>query len=260
MAIDNRAPRSRRALLAAAVGSAAAVAASAALPLTVAAHDPDDVQKGVVNDTTEPTTIQNSGSDSTAFRGHAGGIGMGFGLQGTSSGAAGVFGWSIGPPLWDPPFTPSHTIQTGVFGSAPEGNGFDTYGTGVWGDSPDTGVYGTGGYGVEGVGGVGVKGWAVNAPGTIGVWATAPSTASVALRVDGKVQFSRSGRTAMVSGRAYVIKTLAGVTSTSKVFAVLSTSESGRWVRAVVPAAGKFTVYLNAALTSSAVVSWFVLD
>jgi hypothetical protein len=260
MAIEPRAPRSRRALLAAAVGSAAAVAASAALPLTAAAADPNDVVKETDNATTAETSITNSGADSTAFAGNATGTGFGYGLEGTSAGAAGVFGWSITAPAWDPPFTADVTSHTGVFGSSPAGDHLTTYGTGVWGDSPDTGVYGTGSYGVEGLGTVGVAGWAFNSPGTVGVWAYAPTTASIGLRVTGKVQFSRSGRQSMSSGRASVTKYLAGVTSTSKVFAVLSTSESGRWVRAVVPAAGKFTVYLNTALTSSAVVSWFVLD
>ena len=51
-----------------------------------------------------------------------------------------------------------------------------------------------------------------------------------------------------------------GVTTTSKVFAVLATGEPGRWVRSVVPAAGKFTIYLDTSLTSSVVVSWSVLD
>ncbi len=69
-----------------------------------------------------------------------------------------------------------------------------------------------------------------------------------------------SGRLSMATGASSKAVTLAGVTATSKVFAVLATSETGRWVRAVVPAAGKFTVYLNTTLTSSAVVSWFVLD
>ena len=64
----------------------------------------------------------------------------------------------------------------------------------------------------------------------------------------------------MSDGKSSVVVTLAGTTSTSKVFAVLATSESGRYVRAVVPASGKFTVYLNTTLRSSAVVSCFVLD
>ena len=51
-----------------------------------------------------------------------------------------------------------------------------------------------------------------------------------------------------------------GTGGSRKIFAVLATSEPGRYVRAVVPAAGKFTVYLNTTLTSSAVLSWFILD
>ena len=133
-------------------------------------------------------------------------------------------------------------------------------GYGVWGDSPDIGVYGSGGLGVLGYGGVGVEGDANSASGSVGVWAWAPTTSQVALKVTGKVSLSRSGRHAMASGTSSKAVSLTGVTTTSKVFAVLSTSESGRYVRAVVPAAGKFTIYLNTALTSSAVVSWFVLD
>ena len=78
--------------------------------------------------------------------------------------------------------------------------------------------------------------------------------------VSGKVSLSRSGRRTMGKGTASTTISLAGVTSTSKVFAVLSTNEGGRWVRAVVPATNSFVIRLNTALTSSAVVSWFVLD
>jgi hypothetical protein len=249
--------RSRRALLTAAAGAAGAIVASAALPLTVAAHDADDVQLGTDNATTTQTTLTNSGADGTALAGHATGTGTGFGVEGTSAGAAGVFAWSVTAP--DAGFDPAVTKFTGVFGSAPTGVG-NTPGTGVWGDSPDYGVYGTGGVGVFGNGFVGVEGDANENAGSIGVWAWSPSTAQVALKVTGKVSFSRSGRVAMSTRAVTRSVSLTGVTTTSKVFAVLATSESGRWVRAVVPASGKFTIYLNAALTSSAVVSWFVLD
>jgi hypothetical protein len=251
--------RSRRALLTAAAGAAGAIVASAALPLTAAAHDADDVALGTDNATTAQTTLTNSAADSTALGGHATGTGVGFGVEGTSAGAAGVFAWSVAAPDagW---FTPSITSHTGVFGSAPAGDGVNTFGTGVWGDSPDAGVYGSGAFGVIGNGFVGVEGDANDNAGSIGVWAWAPSTAQVALKVTGKVSLSRSGRVAMSTKAVTKLVSLTGVTTTSKVFAVLSTSESGRWVRAVVPATGKFTIYLNAALTSSAVVSWFVLD
>jgi len=85
-------------------------------------------------------------------------------------------------------------------------------------------------------------------------------TRPAALKVTGKVALSRSGRKAMSSGSSSALIYLEGVTTGSKVFAVLATSESGRWVRAVVPAAGRFRIYLNTTLSSSAVVSWFVLD
>lgn len=259
MASEELNPRSRRALLAAAAGAAGALAASAAMPLAVAADDPNDVVKGQPNATTATTSITDSGADSTAFSANATGSGIGYGVEGTSLGAGGVVGWSVSQPdpIW---FQAAYTAYTGVFGSAPSHPDPDISATGVWGDSPDIGVYGTGGNGVVGYGGVGVEGDANSVAGAVGVWAWAPTTAQYALRVTGKVNFSRSGRRSMSSGTNSKAVLLPGVTATSKVFAVLATSESGRWVRAVVPAAGKFTIYLNTTLTSSAVVSWFVLD
>lgn len=250
-------PRSRRAILTAAAASAAAVAASAILPRVASAHDPDDVALNLPNATTATTSITNATADNDALSGNA--AGFGFGLLGTSAAGGGIVGWSVRAPDVSL-FPPSALAVTGIFGSAPAGDGVTTVGTGVWGDSPDIGLYGSGSTGVYGYGGIGVEGDANAVPGSVGVRAWAPSTAQLALKVTGKVQFSRSGRQAMSTGKSSVVKTLAGVTSTSKVFAVLATSESGRYVRAVVPAAGKFTIYLNTTLTSSAVVSWFVLD
>jgi hypothetical protein len=251
-------PRSRRALLAAAAGAAGALAARAALPLTAAAAS-TNVMTEIDNPTTVTTSITDSGAGSTAFAAHATGTGIGYGLEATSLDAGGVVGWSISPP--DPSwFQPAYTAYTGVFGSAPAYIDSSQSATGVWGDSPDIGVLGTGGSGVVGYGGVGVEGDANTLPGSVGVWAWAPTMSQVALKVTGKVSLSRSGRKAMSSGKSAVAVYLGGVTVGSKVFAVLATSESGRWVRAVVPAAGKFTVYLNTTLSSSAVVSWFVLD
>ncbi len=249
----------RRALLTAAAGSAAALVAAAALPLTAVAADPNDVVKGTDNLTTATTSVTDSGADSTALAGAATGTGFGYGVLGTGAGGGGVVGWSVSPPdaSW---FLPEHTGHTGVFGSAPAHPDPNLSATGVWGDSPDVGVLGSGGSGVIGYGYVGVEGDANSNAGSVGVWAWAPTNSQLALKVTGKVQFSRSGRQSMAKGKSSYTKALAGVTTSSKVFAVLATSESGRWVRAVVPAAGKFTIYLNTTLTSSAVVSWFVLD
>jgi hypothetical protein len=41
---------------------------------------------------------------------------------------------------------------------------------------------------------------------------------------------------------------------------VLRSNRSGRYVRAVVPTAGSFTIYLNTTVTSSTYVVWFVLN
>ena len=253
------APRSRRALLAAAAGTAAAFAASAALPLTAAAADGDPVLQGNDNATTADTSITDSGADSTAVIGNATGTGFGYGVLGTSTAAGGVVGWSVSPPdiSW---FLPEYTGYTGVFGSSPTHPDPNIFATGVWGDSPDVGVYGTGSVGVRGDGGIGVLGVGFDGGGTEGIRAVSSGNSSLALRVVGKVNFSRSGRSSMSKGTRTRTITLSGTTTSSKVFAVLATSESGRYVRAVVPATGSFKVYLNTTLLSSAVLSWFVLD
>jgi hypothetical protein len=259
MTADLSAHRSRRALLAAAAGSAAAVVASAALPLTAAAA-PASVMSEQDNPTAAETSITNGGPG-PAFSGRATGGTSHSGVQGTSVAAAGVLGWSIAPPTsyW-PEFAPSTTSFTGVFGSAPASPDSNAVGTGVWGDSPDIGVYGSGASGVVGFGSVGVEGDTNDQAGSIGVWAHASSVSQTALKVTGKVSLSRSGRTTMLRGTSSKIIALSGVTTSSKVFAVLATNRGGRWIRAIVPASGKFTVYLNTALLSSATVSWFVLD
>lgn len=271
------APRSRRALLTAAAAAGGALVASAALPMAALAHDAEDVQKGVDNPTTATTTITDSGENSTALAGHATGAvdaltgAAGSGLEGTSALGAGVFAWSVSAPggLFDPSFL-SHT---GIYGFSPAGDGITSVGTGVWGDSEDTGVYGTGFFGVVGNatigvlgevavgvdGGYGVVGDGSGSTASIGVLAFGDPTGT-ALHVEGKVHFSRSGRVAMSAGKSSKAVTLVGGTGGTKVFAVLSTSETGRYVRAVVPATGKFTIYLNTTLATAAVVSWFALD
>ena len=271
MADEPNQQRSRRALLAAAAGGAAALAATAALPLTAAAADPNDVVLGTANTATAKTSVTNTTDGGTGFAGT--GTGTGYGLEGTSSGGVGSFSWSVNAPTWWN--AEEHGPYTGVFGYAPAHPDPLIAGVGVWGDSDDYGVVGSGSIGVIGDGNIGVLGdgnVGVLGFGTIGVngvavgnaspgvKAEAASSTGLALQTVGKVRFSRSGIRSMKSGKASVSVTLAGTTASSKVFAVLATSEPGRWIRAVVPASGKFTIYLNTALRSSAKVSWFVLD
>lgn len=261
MASEPNAPRSRRALLTAAAGGAAAVAASAAMPLTAAAA-PANMQTETDNPTVATTSVTDSGADSTALAAHATGTGDGYGLEGTALGAAGVAAWSVSPPssYWvDPAFDPSFTNYTGVFGTAPEAP-TGSVGAGVWGDSPDIGVYGSGATGVDGYGFWGVLGEANGIAGSRGVFAYAPNMSSHALYVQGKAHFSRQGRSTIGAGKSSIKVTLTGTTSSSRVFAVLHSNRAGRYVRAVVPTTGSFTIYLNTTVTSSTYVAWFVLD
>jgi hypothetical protein len=241
MASEDLAPRSRRALLTAAAGAAGALAAHAALPLTAAAtHLP--LQAEHENPTVATTSIKQTANGPVAFKATT-----------TVSSAAGLVG-STG----DETDISSNTQATGVYGWAPTTASPDIFATGVWGDSGDVGTYGSGYVGVRGDGVYGVIG--VGSVGGIGVQATGATATEVALNVTGKVRFSRSGRVTIGAGRSSARVNLAGVSSNSRVFAVLHSNRSGRYVRAVVPTAGSFTIYLNTTVASSTYVAWFVLN
>ncbi len=248
------APRSRRALLAAAAGGAAALAASAALPLTAMAADADPVVQGQDNTPTSPTRILTTTTANVdAFAAAA--TGTGFGLTGSSDGGAGIVGWSISA---SPYLSPADGAYTGIYGWSPAGTVDGPVGAGVVGQSDDWGVYGNGTVGVYGYGTFGVVG--ESASTAAGVTAYAKSATDLALDVVGKVRFSRSGRSSVAAGQSTKTVSLAGVSSSSRVFAVLHSNRSGRYVRAVVPTSGSFKIYLNATVSSTTYVAWFVLN
>jgi hypothetical protein len=252
---DEPTPRSRRALLAAAAGGAAALAAQAALPLTAVAADPNDVVLGSANSTTTPTTITNTATNGTAFG--TAGTGTGYGLEATSTGGTGSFSWSVSAPGWWDPATDGP--YTGAFAWSPAHPDPTLAGVGVWGESDDWGVFGQGSVGVYGHGGIGVIGESDNTSFP-GVKAYGALSSSPALEVVGKVKFNRAGRKTIGAGKSSLVVSMAGVSSTSKVLAVLNSNRSGRYVRAVVPASGKFTIYLNSTVSSSTYVAFFVID
>jgi hypothetical protein len=208
-------------------------------------------------------------------------------------------GGGVGVKGYSGPIPMPNTLgsATGVYGKGPAAGvtGESDSGVGVSGQGKTEGVFGlvaTGGFGVRGFGGigvlgvsnagdepddyppstgvfgysdnaspnvptpVGVQGWS---PNGIGVYARATGTAT-ALKADGKVHFSRSGKASIAANTASIRVTLAGVTASSLIFAVLAKNVAGRYVRAVVPANGSFTIYLNRSIAASAPVSWFVLD
>jgi hypothetical protein len=154
--------------------------------------------------------------------------------------------------------TLTQTASTGIYGWAPTLNDPDFFATGVWGDGEDVGTYGSGTVGVMGDGVVGVVGRADL--GGSGIQAINFDPTGVALQVYGKVQFSRSNKNTIGAGKSSLKVNLAGVTSSSRVFAVLHSNRAGRYVRAVVPTTGSFTIYLNTTVTSATYVAWFVLN
>jgi hypothetical protein len=129
----------------------------------------------------------------------------------------------------------------------------------VWGDSDDWGVYGSGSVGVLGDGVFGAVGRA-QTTGGVGVTAIGFTDNTVALDVQGKVKFSRSARATIGSGKSALKVTKAGVTSSSRIFAVLASNRTGRYVRAVVPTTGSFTIYLNAAVSSASYLNYFIIN
>src|SRR5262245_44428143 len=258
--------RSRRAILAAAAGSAAALAATAIGPASVAAIAAPMLTE-TNNGSTAPTGVTNATADSDAFFGHAAGAGTGLeattvtgnGVRAISSDAsdptnntanAGVVGVA-----GDVANIAANVALTGVYGysDASTTDGFAA--AGLWGQSGDFGVIGEGSVGVFGVGPFGVVGVAEDAKG-VGVQAATDVAGAISLQVLGRAEFSRSGRATIAAGQSKKTITLAGCTSSTIIFAVLAANRSGRYVRAAVPGTGQFTVYLNTTVTASTLIAW----
>ncbi len=259
-AIAGRDPaRSRRTLLLAAVGSAGALAAHAAMaPASVLGHDPDDVLKGADNPTTAATSITNSAGTAQAPL---------IAVVGASTGnGTGVHGFSGAPgSAFEDPLA-----VTGVFGSA---SGSDSQGVvgfaaetaaltsvGVFG-SGDNGVIGEGTYGVVGVGHIAVQGLTTTAdPGATAVYGEAADNDQYALQAIGRVRLSRSGRVLAAAGKSSVKVSLAAVSSATHVLAQIGSRRAGYYIESAVPTSGSFTIYLNRALAQDTYIHWVVLD
>jgi hypothetical protein len=290
---------SRRALLGAAIGGAAVVAAQSVRPLDVRAATGENVVlgKGDVagdNEADSPTTVTNT----AALGAGLAGVGGGAGVMGTTMTGVGVWGRSLSTDpsdlvsssnragvrgtSGDHAFMATNQDETGVYGysSASQGSngvwGDSSAGTGVYGTGA-TGIYGEGAWGVYGFGdagvlgdadstGVGVYGFTGNtnvpqpAVSGVGVYAKAATTSLTALYVDGKARFSRSRRVSIGATKTSLKVTLAGVSTSSYILATLQTSVSGCYVRAVVPAAGYFTIYLSKAPGKTAYVGYLVIN
>jgi hypothetical protein len=206
------------------------------------------------------------------------------GLSTVATGMIGVVGSDVPAGLTD------DSAEVGVFGysdTSPNAAGVvgkSVDGVGAAGVSDNSvGVVGVGPIGVQGSGYLGVYGWGrqavvgdatPDATGLFGwVGAEAPpeppagvavhaesEAGFVALNVVGKARFSRSGRTSIAAGKKSTTVTMSGVTTSSYVIATLQTNRTGVFVRAVVPAAGKFTIYLNKAASGATDVGFLVIN
>ena len=286
METQTSARRSRRAVLGAAIGGAAALAATTVTrPTGVQAADGDTALIGAVNEGTAVTVFENQDAAATSLEGrHAG---AGTGVSGTSFTGPGVEAratqmdplamGSNTTALWavtgSAAGVATNTSETGVYGYADTSGGS----AGVWGDTHNgTGVFGSGSVGVYGLGnygvigdvgptGVGVYGWTGEAyapapPMGVGVYARAETSSQVALQVAGKVKLSRSGRTSIGSTATTKTISMAGVTTSSYIVATMQTNVSGVYVRAVVPASGSFKIYLSKAAGKTVVVGYVVIN
>ena len=272
MSADPSAPRSRRSVLAAALGGLGAVVASRLASPGAASAAPGDA---VVVDAAK-TGAGTTSIDSTITGGPAfAASGVGEGLRGTSPGGAGVVGAAGNLTTLAAP------AEVGVYGHA-DGSataygvaGESENGIGVRGAGP-YGVFGDGYFGVYAYGQVAVTGDAGSAqtgvygftgdddaplpPAGVGVVARAETTAQTALQVYGKAKFSRSGRTYVATNASSRKITMTGVTTASYIIATLQTRRTGVYVHAVVPAAGSFTIYLNKAVSSTTYVGYLVIN
>jgi hypothetical protein len=191
-------------------------------------------------------------------------------------------------------------ITTSLFGL--HGESTDAGGTGVYGQGGfygvqgegHTGVYGSGIYGVAGIGYTGVSGVGENGNGVFGLTALdttsgvygqndrtgygvtgrsnngtgvlADSANGTALKVTGKVQFSRS-RVATVTGTASTpkksVRVTLPITAESMMTATLQKYVPGVFVVAAVPnvSGGYFTIYLNKSVTTSVgPIAWIIVE
>jgi hypothetical protein len=233
--------------LVAAAGAAAATAATALDPrAAVRAGVDGDVVLGAANTTTTTTSLSIAANGSDVLR--VTGIAENGSLVGVNTDVgAGVRGEA--------------TTGAGVLGVAPNGSGVEgssTMGNGVLGSSEEgTGVFGT----------ITLSGDAVHGHSfaTAGVGVRASAEAGVALVVDGKARFSRSGRATIPAGADHVdvdLKLKGGLGGTPLCFANLQQRRAGTHIEAVrpnAPSTGKMRISLNKAVSASTPVAWFVL-
>ena len=277
MALDTTAPRSRRSLLTAAAGGAAALVASAAAPLGVAAAA-TNMQTETANASAAETSLNDSADRTVGFKTTNVGVAPAIVVHNAAAdvherrrhrpdgsgrdldvcrGLRDIRGCHERCSVLGSDLHRRLRLRPQLVGDRPGLR------AGRWGDSPDVGVLGSGDVGVRGegflgmvaAGGFGSGATGLRAWGGDGPAMTSPSTFGA--RSSSPVPAGPLDRRPPCSS---VKVNLKGTTSSSRVFAVLHSNRASRYVRAVVPTTGSFTIYLNASVTSATYVAWFVIN
>jgi hypothetical protein len=277
MVMDGSARGTRRALLASAVGGAAALAAAQLTrPLAVAAAT-GPVNIDVENPADATTTVATTAA-AAAIQGVSSASATGVGVAGRNTfvndgseySNVGVFGVAGPDPIdWSPDdmesgvygYADTSSYANGVLGVSPQGNG--CYGWGDYGVIGDGGTLGVWGIAESGVGILGQAGsYPLNVPANVGVMAAAQSSGR-ALVVAGRTSFSRAGRTTVGKGKRYKEVSVAGggLSATSQIVATANTLVTGTYVQATkLVSSTKFRIYLNKTAPASVGVTWIVLN
>jgi len=296
MTIHADAPRTRRALLAGAIGGLGVWAAAAigktspVLAEGEVLHVGDDFATA-----TSLTRITNSANDSDVIMGKSLGFGTAVTGQGTSG--AGLYGYSI-TGLGVHGFTGENIAVLGDNSSdvhaAVVGRSFSGS-TGVLGTSdngpvpsakPNTGVYGQGndtstsrgvwghslaGFGVlgeattgRGVQGTASSGIGVRAAATSGTGIWASATTGYAVHADGRILLDKSAGLATIASGTSSVSVTPGIdlTSSSAVIATLNGNAGGSTAVkrvAINTTTNAFTIYLTANATAAVKVAWLVV-
>jgi hypothetical protein len=299
--------RSRRAVLGAALGGVAAVAAqSLASPLSAAAASGDPALIGAENTGDAPTSFENTDAGETSLAAVHSGDGTGIHATSVTGPAIMAISTDATPRDIDAGPDPSHrngiyaavgdtssastvTDEAGVYGFADlsigsagvvgesfQGSGVVGLGdTGTAGLGASNGLFGSGTWGAYGTGdvgivgdvnatGVGVYGFAGNAdipnpPTGIGVYARAGTTSQLALRVQGRAKFSRSGRVS-VSGSTKTVRLSGASAANTFIVATCQEDAAGVYVRSVVPANGSFKIHLSKKPSKAVTVGWIAFE
>jgi hypothetical protein len=229
-----QATRSRRSLLAAAAaGAAGAAVASLGVVAPVAAADSGQFTLGASNDATLVTQLTTTSSVNTGLAVTT--TGSGVAILADSTTGVGVD--SVG--------------RIGVYahGNAAGPAPFTVYGLYARVDSVGNGPAVVAEHAISGA-----------VPANTAIFANVSSKAHHGIQAYGGLSLpDRSGKAKIVAGKTYLPITVPGITSANFAIATLATNKSGVYVRAVVCATNKITVYLNTHSSTVTYVSWLVL-